>query len=300
MTDLPSLLDHRSVDWASVERISSVVHQQFRYDYPGPVHDLRQCLVVVPPDVHGDQRLTSHRIEVSAPEALVRCERDRFGNRRYLIEIPRVDAAVCFEVWLELDRASTVEPARCHPDELSGFLAASQLTQTDQALRAIAEETTASGARGLDLADAIMARVYGAIRYTADVTGVRTTAAQALAIGTGVCQDYAHVMLALCRLCGLPARYVSGHLLGEGGTHAWVEVLVADGDAEGGGHPIAVAFDPTHNRRAGPTYITVAVGRDYRDVAPTSGSFRAPYAGTLSARKRAGLVRLDLRDGEAA
>ena len=80
-----------------------------------------------------------------------------------------------------------------------------------------------------------------------------------------MCQDYAHCMLALCRLCGLPARYVSGHLLGEGGTHAWVEVLRAAPDGpEDALRP--VAFDPTHDRRAGLKYLTVAVGRDYDDV----------------------------------
>ena len=60
------------------------------------------------------------------------------------------------------------------------------------------------------------------------MTSIATTAAEALAGGRGVCQDTAHVMIALCRAAGLPARYVSGHLLGEGGTHAWVEVIVAD------------------------------------------------------------------------
>src|SRR5439155_332940 len=83
---------------------------------------------------------------------------------------------------------------------------------------------------------------------------------EALAFGAGVCQDYAHVMLALCRECGLPARYVSGHMLGQGGTHAWVEVVLP----AGGGHDaVAHAFDPTHAGRAGLGYVTIAVGRDY-------------------------------------
>ena len=70
--------------------------------------------------------------------------------------------------------------------------------------------------------------MHEAISYAHGVTSVATTAAEALAGGQGVCQDSAHVMIALCRAIGLPARYVSGHLLGEGGTHAWVEVIVAD------------------------------------------------------------------------
>ena len=97
-----------------------------------------------------------------------------------------------------------------------------------------------------------------------------TTAAQALAVGTGVCQDQAHVMLAMCRAVGIAARYVSGHLVGQGGTHAWTEVL-APGVAP-------VAFDPCHGRRADARYVTVAVGRDYRDVPPTSGSYCGPPA----------------------
>ena len=116
----------------------------------------------------------------------------------------------------------------------------------------------------------------------------------ALHLGKGVCQDYAHIMLALLRLLGIPARYVSGHLLGEGVAHAWLEALFDDPLAPGG--VAVIAYDPTHHRRAGLNYITVAVGRDYRDVAPTSGSFRAPYGGRLSARKRAGLTALDYAD----
>ena len=114
--------------------------------------------------------------------------------------------------------------------------------------------------------------------YGFDRTGVRTTAGQALAEGHGVCQDYAHLMLALCRLLGIPARYVSGHLVGEGGTHAWVEVL----QPRAGQTVEIVAWDPTHDRSADPRYLTVAVGRDYRDVAPVSGTYRGPHTGRLS------------------
>jgi transglutaminase-like putative cysteine protease len=71
---------------------------------------------------------------------------------------------------------------------------------------------------------------------------------------------------------------VSGHLLGEGVPHAWVEALV-DGEV--------IAYDPTHARRTRLDYITVAVGRDYADVAPTSGFFTGAATGRLSATKAA-------------
>ena len=79
----------------------------------------------------------------------------------------------------------------------------------------------------------------------------------------------------------IPARYVSGHLVGEGGTHAWVEVLLP-----APGHAVEIlAWDPD-DRPADLRYITVAVGRDYRDVAPVSGTYCGPHAGSLSAARR--------------
>ena len=155
----------------------------------------------------------------------------------------------------------------------------------------MAAELEATGATGLELAELVNQRVHDHLRYDWEVTSIATTAAEAWAGGAGVCQDYAHCMLALARLCGLSARYVSGHLLGEGGTHAWVEILVP--------HPrepecvSAVAFDPTHVRRAGLRYVTVAVGRDYADVAPTSGTYEGPSEGVLTTSKRAAVTSVE-------
>ena len=99
-----------------------------------------------------------------------------------------------------------------------------------------------------ETAERICAAVFAAITYQYGVTSVTTTAAEALAAGRGVCQDFAHVMLALCHLLGLPARYVSGHLLGQGGTHAWVEVIVPRGRARRG-RRVRPVQRPPHRRR---------------------------------------------------
>ncbi len=292
------LLDHRNIDWSGVRRTSYLVHQTLHYQYPGPIHDLRQRLVVIPADRHGGQRLLEHRLEVAAPDARVHSEIDAFGNRVYLLDVPRVDSAITFEVWLAVEQLCDGAPIVCKPEAPSVYLTSTRLTAPDESLRRAAAALKATGARDLDLACAIMDWVHGAMSYTHDVTNIHTTAAEALALGKGVCQDYAHIMLALCHLCGLPARYVSGHLLGEGGTHAWVEAIVPA--ERGASEAVAVALDPTHQRRAGHTYITVAVGQDYSDVAPTSGSYTAPYSGRLTTSKRAGLIALERDDGEAA
>jgi len=143
----------------------------------------------------------------------------------------------------------------------------------------------------LPLAEAINDWVYQSLTYQDGITGVRTTAAEALSKGRGVCQDYAHLMLSVCRACDLPARYVSGHLVGEGGSHAWVEVVLPTND--GTREAIAWTFDPTHAGKGGLNYLTIAVGGDYHDVAPTSGTYQAPVRGSLKARKRVTLTDLD-------
>src|SRR5437016_6339694 len=96
--------------------------------------------------------------------------------------------------------------------------------------------------------------------------------------------------LAFCRSGWSPSRDVSGNLLGHGGTHAWVEVILPAGD--GTGDAIAHAFDPTHASRGGLGHVTVAVGADYSDVAPTSVTYVSGARGRLTATKRVSLVEI--------
>ncbi len=158
-------------------------------------------------------------------------------------------------------------------------------------MRAAARAIAASTGSPRERTERAVEWAADAITFQIGVTGVQTPAAMALALGQGVCQDYAHVLLAVLRLLGVPARYVSGHLLGEGAPHAWVEALFEDARVPGGID--VVAFDATHRRRAGLNYVTVAVGRDFADVTPTSGVFRGAAKGTLSASKQADIVELD-------
>jgi transglutaminase-like putative cysteine protease len=123
------------------------------------------------------------------------------------------------------------------------------------------------------------------LTYSYGATSIGTTAAEALAGGRGVCQDSAHVMLALCHLVGLPARYVSGHLLGQGGTHAWVEVVSPQAD-----QAIATAFDPCSGLPGSASYLTVATGRDYTDVRPTSGAYVGAVRGRLTTNRRVAVL----------
>jgi transglutaminase-like putative cysteine protease len=249
--------------------------------------------MVVPPDFHDNQRLVTHKVRVSGCNVDTERSYDTFGNVVLDLSLEHVDREVEFATWVVVEREAAVD-GRGDLDPLvhdARFREPSLLTKPDDALHAVAAELAERGRAGLELAELISARVHAHFAYGAGVTDVSTPAAAAWAGGLGVCQDYAHCMVALCRLCGLAARYVSGHLLGEGGTHAWVEVLVPHPTDDGALR--AVAFDPTHDRRAGLRYVTVAAGRDYGDVPPTSGMFEAPYGGSLTTSKRAAVIGVE-------
>lgn len=285
------LIDHRTFDsWDGVRQTRYWMHQRFHYAYPGPIRELRQRLIIAPADHYGDQQLRAFQLHVSAPGASTSSSTDAFGNRVVFVYAPRASAEVTFEMRLVIERDLSVNHApRLTRAEAALFLAPSRLVPSDERTNTIARTLAAQHAAPLALAEAINSWVHGALHYGAGATHVGTTATEALAIGKGLCQDYAHVMIAVCHAAQIPARYVSGHMLGEGGSHAWVEVLLPTPN----GASTVIAFDPTNHRRATPAYITIAVGRDYGDVSPTSGSFIAPYSGALTASKRAGLTHIN-------
>lgn len=117
---------------------------------------------------------------------------------------------------------------------------------------------------------AVTERLPDLVRYTKGVTTSNTSVSDVLALGKGVCQDYAHVALAILRMLGVPSRYVSGYLFrprsAELETHAWIEAFVPSVGWLG--------LDPTHGELASESHVAVAVGRSYADVPPNRGVYR--------------------------
>jgi transglutaminase-like putative cysteine protease len=117
--------------------------------------------------------------------------------------------------------------------------------------------------------------------YDTDATTVRSTVREALERRAGVCQDFAHVMIAVLRSAGIPARYVSGylfhgdsHVLGAEASHAWCEAYLP---------PFGwVGFDPTNDLLVNDFFVKVAMGRDYRDVSPVRGVYRGSQRSEMS------------------
>jgi transglutaminase-like putative cysteine protease len=238
--------------------------------------------------VHGNQYRLDHGLTVSG--GLVRTVEtsDRFANHVVELRASGVTEWIEFDTWALVGCNGTTGVIEIPAASLGhhDLLAPTLLTQANDVVAAAAAELLAASSSRRDLAERACTWSHQALAYQYGVTGIHTDAATALTLGKGVCQDYAHLMLALCRVAGLPARYVSGHLLGEGGSHAWVEVLVHDPSTQDANRVTAVALDPTHDRQASQGYFTVAVGCDYSDVAPTSGTFQGTCPGVLSARKR--------------
>jgi transglutaminase-like putative cysteine protease len=257
-----------------------MLDQKVSYTYDAPVRRLHHRLVIVPRPEHGPQVACQWELGVMGCQVEKDVGTDRFGNTVVALRADMVEEEIAFVLSASVDLRA---PAHGMVPLGVGWptaelLAPTHLTRPDRSVRAAAARLAAQAASPVDFAERACSWAHTSLAYQHGVTSVKTTAVEALSTGRGVCQDFAHVMLAVCRAAGVAARYVSGHLLGEGGSHAWVEVII--------GPAGAVALDPTHNRRAAEGYLTVAVGRDYADVAPTSGSFSGRGRGRLLVSKR--------------
>lgn len=224
--------------------------------FDSPVINHHFVLRYLPPSFPGQQVLSSY-LTVS-PHVHIAIAQDGFGNMQASGCIPfaheefiytcKGQAIVC---------AQERQVERLHPI----FKYNSPLATISGDMKAFAAKLPAQGdalSRSLALCEA----VYYHIRYTPGATSNETTAKEAFAQGTGVCQDFAHVFIAISRYLGIPARYCNGLPLGTGPSHAWAEVYV-DG--------IWTGIDPTHNRLVGDDYIRFCVGRDFGDCALERG-----------------------------
>ena len=229
------------------------------------------------------QRLWSFELSTTPPSSM-NPETDSFGNTKHVLNIHREHEA------LEIAAISTVETAEAEPP--SGTLgeeAWAEMRSWGKSFEhwdfthhsALVQPSTALddfvGRLGLraegDPLEALAVlsdAIHSSFEYVPGTTSTASPIDHILETGQGVCQDYAHVMIAIARSWGVPARYVSGYVpLDSGSTamasasHAWVECLLPGLGWTG--------FDPTNGRLAGGRHVRVAIGRDYQDVSPTRG-----------------------------
>ncbi len=274
------------------------------YRYSGPVTSVVTRLMLFPPAQRGAQRVSRTWLKVAPLPQESPFERDRYRNLIRELRHPAIQQNLTLVIRLTVETRTQIgadgqvvptglpiddDP---HGSQDWDFLTETWLTSLSAALAYAADDFASvlphKDDDALAFALGMNRRVFHAMRYQPGATNVSTTAAEAWEGAHGVCQDFAHILLVLLRRSGIPARYVSGFLPGEGAMHAWVEALLR----VRGQPPAWYGLDPTHDRATDGRYITVAVGRDYRDIAPTSGTYFGTGGSLLTHHSR--VVATDL------
>jgi transglutaminase-like putative cysteine protease len=270
--------------------------------YSARVEGAYHCAYLTPLTSDG-QHVDQHELTIDPPPSHRSQNADAFGNARteFALYVPHEALTVRAESRLRLAVPSTAPDAGSSApcgtviaalrysidgtfQPASEFAYGSPYVPLDPELRAYAAALFALERPYLQCAIALMHRIHRDFAYETGVTDVGTPLAQVFAQRRGVCQDFAHLMLAMLRSLGLPARYVSGYLLtrppaaeppllGADASHAWVSVWCP---ALGW-----VDLDPTNDVLPRGTHVTVAVGRDYGDVVPLRGVIRGGADHTL-------------------
>lgn len=261
-----------------------ILHQtQYRYSRPVSrnVNELR-----LHPASGDPQRIQFCVLKV-LPAARLRTYRDLRMNRVHFFEIHEPHEALLIELQARV-RTQTQYPegrlplgtsfddlGEAVPDAYREFLLGSRYVSIDPDFWRLAIDIREDRTDVFETARAIMSHIHTHWRYEPQSTVVNTHALEVLKSRRGVCQDFSHLMLSLCRTLGIPARYVSGylfngndaHLRGAQASHAWCEVWLPGLGWYG--------LDPTNNQIADERYVKIATGRDYHDAAPVTGTFFA-------------------------
>jgi transglutaminase-like putative cysteine protease len=272
-----------------------------RYRYSRPVWQ-SNMEVRMHPRSENSQRCFTFQLSVS-PRARIFSYTDHIGNMVHHFDIPELhnqltiiaDALVDVDLpidlppslgeagWEELDRLIERE-------DYWDMLMPSVFARSSPELLEFAAElgiARRNGTDPLNLVRELNSQLYGKFSYVKESTSVDSPIEEALRFRQGVCQDFAHIMIALLRNLHIPARYVSGYLYhdslhedrsAEGATHAWVEALMP-----GLGW---IGLDPTNNLLSGERHIRTAIGRDYADVPPTLGTMKGKTETELQVRVR--------------
>jgi transglutaminase-like putative cysteine protease len=271
-----------------------------RYRYS---HSVWQSMMEVRmhPRSEGNQRCFVFQLSVN-PRARIFGYTDSYGNLVHHFDLPSrhsqltiisdalvnidpqppVPESMDYQGWTELEQL-------VEKNDYWDMLMPSRFARSSPELEQFAVEVGASERKGrspLAFLQDVASGVYRSFSYVKKSTAVNSPIEDALRSRQGVCQDFAHIMIALVRNAGIPCRYISGYLyqdsengqVSEGATHAWMEALLP-----GIGW---VGFDPTINRLAGEKHIRTAIGRDYADVPPTMGVMKGKADTLLQVRVR--------------
>jgi transglutaminase-like putative cysteine protease len=263
----------------------SFVHMKFEithrtsYLYASPVRDSFNE-ARLQPFSNASQTVDYFLLKV-LPAARLRHHHDFYSNTIHHFEILEPHTTLLVESHLRVTTHPVPPPAKTDSPwplarigeaalepRIFDFLRDSHYVEMSPEVWRLAVDATVGVTDTWQAALAIMNFIHANFKYESLSTTVHTHMRDVLREKRGVCQDFAHVMIGLCRALKIPALYVSGYLATEtaSATHAWMEVLIP-----GTGW---LALDPTHDRPVDETYVKIAVGRDYADVPPVAGNYK--------------------------
>jgi transglutaminase-like putative cysteine protease len=289
------------------------VRLELHYDYEGVVHGDRHLIRVAPASIPGVQRVIASSISFEPKPDSETTFVDFFGNLVTTISYAgyhdRLDVRLTARIAVEED----AHPADLSPDlpglqrELATmwtldansphhFLSPSPRVALSKPITDYARESLGRTASVRATAMDFCLSIHRDFEYDPDSTNVDTAPLEAFTLKTGVCQDFAHVMIAGLRGLGIPAAYVSGflrtlppkgkpRLAGADAMHAWVRVWC-------GQHEGWIEFDPTNAMLAGADHITIGHGRDYSDISPIVGVLRTS-SGRHETKQSVDVVRVE-------
>ena len=272
------------------------INHSTRYSYAAPVRDSFNEVRLQP--LSNEQQTVGSFLLKVLPAARLRHYHDFYSNCVHHFEIPEPHSTLLIESTLTVvTQAGPALALNARPCPMTrikealnvgrcyDFIPESRYVDVTPETWRRAVDATQGEDDVWQTALRLMRFVHGHLTYQSFSTHVHTHMRDALAQRKGVCQDYAHIMIGLCRTLKIPALYVSGYLATEtaSATHAWMEVFVPGVGWRG--------LDPTHNCPADETYVKIAVGRDYADVPPITGTYKGTTERTLSVQVQ--IQRLD-------
>jgi transglutaminase-like putative cysteine protease len=267
------------------------IHHITKYEYDRPVKESVNEIRIYP-FAGNEQEVLYHELNITGqPEVLT--INDYWGNRAGMFNLIDSHKELVIESKLIV---RTLGQEENRSEKGPGFdevkknisnnlflleLARIEEIELREKINELIREIYTPGCSVAEVVEKSSAYIFNNFKYIKGITSIETTVAEILALRSGVCQDFAHVMLEILRSLQIPSRYVSGYICpnkngmrGEGATHAWVEAWIPGEGWTG--------IDPTNNVWVTNRHVKLAVGRNFNDCSPVKGTFKGPARESLS------------------
>lgn len=267
------------------------IHHITKYEYDRPVKESVNEIKIFP-YASEDQEVLQHDVIITdQPDILI--YDDYWGNKTGSFNLLSPHKMMVIESKLKVRTSKNPIPVFSIPSYISDLnnviykdlhlleLARTSEIKSSEILQQNIEKFSSSSKTVAEIVKDCCNFIFTEFTYIKGITNIETTVDEIVEHKSGVCQDFAHVMLELLRIIGIPSRYVSGYICpnkngmrGEGATHAWVEAYIP--------HYGWIGTDPTNNVWATNNHVKLAVGRDFKDCTPAKGTFKGPARQSLS------------------